>query len=373
MEKLVDCTVVLFDDQPRTKLADATHVLVRLKPEDHIIGDNDVLLHLYAGNEGTLMRNTKKEEPVALSTLSLLGSPSAGAARHALSNLRPTYVIARTASSARIYSVVLSYGRNMLFIYNGDIKVAHNTDIHKVIQKCTELHMKNQIALSNQDAYFKKYHPDTEIEYKLNLPASTNIWALSKSFYRSIENGELENIIIQPLDPFNEWEFHNYLYETVSPVSQRGYVSFITCPDEEYVVKEKVYAQDMLERIERRTKNVRLKGSMEDYLANRYPERSFKRHEPFSRRRYDVNIESIATGNIYSIMIDNCWLINDSAYTLTQCEIEYLKTRSVQNFQRVKEELAMIYEYVKQQLNGEGITYEETFYSKLSFVRDYTA
>ncbi|HEX8227476.1 MAG TPA: hypothetical protein VF572_06435 [Candidatus Saccharimonadales bacterium] len=370
MEKLLDCLVVLYGDQPRTQTAEAVPTLVRLNPEDHMIGDNDVLLRLDVGNEGVCLRDTGGNKPIALSTLSLLGNPNTKIER-ILADLRPIYVITRNAHTVRVYSVVLSYEYSMLFIHSGNIQFTEGTDIHEVIEECTRLHMKNQIALSNQDAYFKKYHPDNEIEYKLNLPNSTNIWALSKSFYQSIANGELENIIVQPLDPFNEWEFHNYLFETVAPESKRGYVSFITCPDEEYVVKEKVYAHDMLERIERRTKNVRLKGSMEEYLAEHYRERGFKRHEPFSRRRYDVNIESIATGNVYSIMIDNCWLINDDGYKLTQCEIEYLKTRSVQDFQGVNEELTAIYEYVKKELNKKGITYVETFYSKLSFVRDY--
>ncbi len=185
-----------------------------------------------------------------------------------------------------------------------------------------------------------------------------------------VKSCKFTGFVPQFLDNFNQWDFDNYLYEVLSPKESQGYISFIRCPDNKYVVKQKKYTQDSLERIEIRTKNVVIDGSMEDYLAINYPNINYKRMSPFNRKRFDINLESLDTGNIFSIMFDKSLPFEKRDRLLSQCEVEYLKSRTVGNCIKVEEELKMVFEFVKRELTKLKIDHKETFYSKLSFLRD---
>ncbi|NTV30438.1 hypothetical protein HGA91_00460 [candidate division WWE3 bacterium] len=284
------------------------------------------------------------------------------------SSKRPLYLVLDNGSRRTIYVLVLADDQSLLYIAGGAVAVNNGKTL---FEQCVDIQQSKRIPLSNHDAYFTKYHQDTEIEYKLNIHTEQSIWQLAQMIYIHGNKGTYPDFILQHHDQFNQWDFDNYLYEVTAPQSERGYISFITCPNDEYVVKQKIYQNDALERIEKRTKNVRIKTSMEDYLHEHYPNLSFSRREPFRRRRYDVNLESLNTGNIYSVMFDHSYLLNDRAYTLTQCEIEYLKSRTVLPLQTVTEELEKVYAVTKDLLRSAGISIEETYYSKLSFLNDY--
>jgi hypothetical protein len=174
----------------------------------------------------------------------------------------------------------------------------------------------------------------------------------------------------QFLDNFDKWEFNNFLYEVTSPEEFRGYISFIECPDNKYFLKQKLFSKDQLSRIEKRTYNVTIKSDFELYLANQFPNYKFSKLSPFRRKRYDANIESLDTGNLYSIMFDRCVLMDRPEIQLVQCEIEYLKTRSAQPTRKVLSELELVYKYVRGELAKLGIPATPTFYSKLSFLKD---
>jgi hypothetical protein len=284
--------------------------------------------------------------------------------------LRPTFLVDIDDKSIRTYSAILFYDSSIVFQLSGTTNFSNKLSWSDAFNVALKNHLKNRVALTNQDAWFKKYHPDSEIEYKLNLNGSLNIWSLANYFYNVIAQNQLPGFIPQILDPFNQWDFKNYLYEIVAPRSMKGYVSFIECPNEKFVVKQKIFEKDALERVELRTKNVEIKTTMENYLVENFPGIRYVRHEPFSRRRYDVNLESIHTGNIYSIMFDHSWLINDKSKTLSQCEIEYLKSRSVLPLRRVKVDQKLILDFVVQKLANLHIEPKQTYYSKLSFLKD---
>lgn len=363
-----DCLLILCKDGPRKGLPFAEATLLEIDLSGQRVGENLIILNM-TQSRGYL---ASQDQTLPLSLFSLNPPDRSSDLGHRLLEVRPVYILRRVDDVYLIYSVILGFAETMIFLRAGSIPYKDSPEIKTLVKSATEVHMKHQMALGNHDAYYKKYHPDNEIEFKLNMDPKLDIWSISKRFYAFVDRGDLQGFILQPLDGFNEWEFDNYLFEVVAPESDRGYVSFITCPNNEYVVKQKIYQNDALERIERRTKNVRLgNATMEEYLAANYPRLSFKRRPPFGRRRYDINLESLVTGNIYSIMFDNCWLLDDSGYTLTQCEIEYLKSRSVGTPASVVEELHRVYEFTKNKLHHNQIAFEESFYSKLTFLKDY--
>jgi len=65
--------------------------------------------------------------------------------------------------------------------------------------------------------------------------------------------------------------FENYLFEVTAPKTEKGYISFIRSPNNNYIIKHKIYNRDQLKRTELRSRDVQIKGSLEDYLKEKYP------------------------------------------------------------------------------------------------------
>lgn len=277
------------------------------------------------------------------------------------------------------YSATILHEGTILFLNSNPDERTERLPEFQPITECLRLaltnHHKNKLPLNNhnnQNPFLKKANPDEEIEYKLNLHPGTDIWYITQRFYELFRRGVLQGFMLHFDRQLMLWEFENHLFEIVAPLSERGYISFIPCPFEKYIVKQKTYSEDALKRIERSKKGVELAGSFEDYLATSYPGLAFKKHPPFTRLRYDVDIESLESGSHYSVMLDRSFLLDTTAYPpLIQVEIEYMETRTVGAVRNLMGELESIHHFVKETLLEERIEFEETFYSKLTYLKDY--
>jgi hypothetical protein len=229
-------------------------------------------------------------------------------------------------------------------------------------------HNKEFIFLGNHQCYYRKEESRYEIEYKLNLSHAADIWDLNLRFYELIRDGQLKNYILEYRDEFQKWDYYNHLFEVTAPEEERGYISFIPLTNGKYNVKRKIFKEDALKRIELIDKNIAIDTSFEEFLCSNY-KISYKRYPPFRRVRYDINFESLLTGNVFGIFFDRV-TIEGQTETLTQCELEYLRTRSLFANTQVRQELDEIYSWLLAQLKLLGLSYQEGFYSKLSFMRD---
>jgi hypothetical protein len=95
---------------------------------------------------------------------------------------------------------------------------------------------------------------------------------------------------------------------------------------------------------------------------------------PFRRIRYDVNLESRHTGNIFGIFFDRCTVVDNPSSVMCQCEIEYVKSRTAlpPDDEQAIAELEHVVAWTQQTLAALGIDAARTFYSKLSFLEDNT-
>jgi hypothetical protein len=296
-------------------------------------------------------------------------------------DLVPLFLIIRDDNRDRVitYSATILHEGKILFLNSNPDEEIGNFRGSQSIMECLHLalinHRKNKLPLNNhnnQNPFLKKSNPDEEIEYKLNLYPGTDIWSIAQKFYELFRKGALQGFVLHFDRQLMLWEFENHLFEIVAPPSERGYISFIPCPLDMYIVKQKTYSEDALQRIERSKRGVKLTGSFEDYLAVHYPGLTFKKHPPFTRIRYDLDIESLESGNHYSVMIDKSLLRGTTTYPpLVQVEIEYIETRTVGKVHDLMSELDSIYQFVKETLSEEGIEFKETFYSKLTYLKDY--
>ncbi|WP_256976697.1 hypothetical protein [Streptomyces sp. CS113] len=96
---------------------------------------------------------------------------------------------------------------------------------------------------------------------------------------------------------------------------------------------------------------------------------------PFQRVRYDIQCESMRTGHVYGIFLDRCSLLAAPDVVLSQCELEYLRSRSILDHNRdeVLIEMERIDLWLCDYLARHGWATEHTFYSKRSFLRDAIA
>ncbi|WP_406502948.1 hypothetical protein [Streptomyces sp. NBC_01602] len=96
---------------------------------------------------------------------------------------------------------------------------------------------------------------------------------------------------------------------------------------------------------------------------------------PFQRVRHDIQCESMRTGHVYGIFLDRCALLAAPEVVLSQCELEYLRSRSILDHDQdeVLIEMERVDNWPCEYLAIHGRATEHTFYSKRSFLRDAVA
>ena len=245
---------------------------------------------------------------------------------------------------------------------------ARETSRDIILEECIRGHDQHALFLGNHQCYYRKIQSEYEIEYKFNLQCPVRIWELNADLYSRVKSGSLPGFILEYKDEFQKWDYHNHLFAVTAPEKEVGYISFIPRTNGNYNVKRKLYKKDQLKRKELIQHNVRIEGSLEDYLSRHYTFQ-YKKYPPFRRVRYDINFESLETGNVFGIFFDHV-SVAGRPEALIQCEIEYLRTRSLFENQLHVEELKRIHAWTTDYFTEKKIKYEKTFYSKLSFLRD---
>jgi hypothetical protein len=90
----------------------------------------------------------------------------------------------------------------------------------------------------------------------------------------------------------------------------------------------------------------------------------------FRRKRFDCDLESLDSGNAYGIFFDICRTTDGSNALLVQCEVEYLRTRSLAPIVAVEEEFERVCTLTRDFLVRREAVSTEGHYSKLSFTRE---
>ncbi|MGH3885486.1 MAG: hypothetical protein ACRDSZ_02780 [Pseudonocardiaceae bacterium] len=140
------------------------------------------------------------------------------------------------------------------------------------------------------------------------------------------------------------------------------------------MIKRKWFTQDAFARREQLTTDVAIGGPLDDYLHNALQLKA-QPLPPFRRVRYDINIESIHTGNIFSILYDRCTLLDIPDVVLCQCELEYIKTRTAffPKETEVLNDIDHLARWIEILLTDHQLSSHRSTYSKLSFLRDTVA
>lgn len=90
--------------------------------------------------------------------------------------------------------------------------------------------------------------------------------------------------------------------------------------------------------------------------------------------RFDINVESLWTGHGYSVMFDRCTTVTGPPAVLQQCEVEYLRARTLRRIDDAEllAEFGLLYDWVRDWLHDQRVDVVDDHRSKLSFLRTTT-
>jgi hypothetical protein len=225
----------------------------------------------------------------------------------------------------------------------------------------------------NHACWYSKQDPEVEVEVKFTLAEPVDTWSLNLKLHRAILAGELAGFVPELNDEFQVWDFENHMLEVLGPGDERGCVTIIPQSDGRLTLKHKIFDADQEARVERMYRNLAADGADLAAFAARYLGATLRPLPPYRRKRFDVNLESLATGNVYGIFFDLCRLLDDPSAVLVQCEVEYLRTRRLGPIEGVRQELEAVCAFTERFLMENGVAFSRGYYSKLSFLRDYVA
>jgi hypothetical protein len=212
--------------------------------------------------------------------------------------------------------------------------------------------------------------PGQELEHKYTLPLDTNIWDLAADALGLLQHSDLPGFVLKYHDALQTWDYLNYLYDIRSPEPERGYVSFIPAATHEgWRMKRKRFAADAFARREQLSDLADVTDL--DAYVREVLQLDAQRLPTFRRIRYDVNVESLATGHYYGIFFDRCHLTAKPTAVMCQCEIEYCRSRTTHppDEATILTEIDQVADWVENLLARHRISSERSHYSKLSFLR----
>lgn len=238
-----------------------------------------------------------------------------------------------------------------------------------------DAHAEHALFLNNHQRYYRKCFPGQELEYKYTLAPAPDIWALTVELNRRIQAGGLTGFVPEYRDEFQAWDYANHLFEVTGPEAERGYVSFIPTTDGKQLMKRKWYAEDSFSRREEHTYGLTVEPAGYGQYIRSELGVEIRPLPPFRRVRYDVNFESVRTGHVYGIFFDHCSLYGARDVVLSQCELEYLRTRSPLEPDEAAalEEIETLAQWLEGYLTEHGLPAERSFYSKRTFLQDAVA
>ncbi|MFI7288293.1 hypothetical protein ACIBRY_16825 [Streptomyces anulatus] len=310
--------------------------------------------------------------------LAALGRPlGADSGNGPLEALAPVMLLRTHADERQPFTEVLMCTRMRAIgvLFTRVAQFTHSVDVE--LDELVATAFKHRTALENfvrvEDKTQLLYEQDIEIEEKITLRDEANIWSLTQSMWTAVEAGDLPGFIPDPGYELTRWHFVQHNYEVTSPVDRVGHFAFQEYPDGRYRLKMKKFAKDSLRRVETFRNGIEVPDAdFDGYLAREFPDLGFKRLPSLRRTKFDINIQSVATGHCFGIETDEVTLSDGTGRTMRQVETEYLDTRRHDGMDgsTIDAELSRLTTLVGAHLAGLGISAERGLYSKLSYLRD---
>ena len=290
--------------------------------------------------------------------------------------LVPLCYLAEHPGGYHAYAQIRFHPEDACFVRTTREPVGHGPiDELRWLDPVLTAHADSSTALNNHLRYFRKHFSGTELEFKYTLDPAPDIWSASVELLKALRDGELEGCRPEYRDEFQIHHTENHLFDVIGPEPEIGYASFIPTVTAGHVLKRKWFTEDTFARREELTPGLDITpDGFEAYLSEDLGLQA-RAMPPFQRVRYDIQCESMRTGHVYGIFLDRCALLAAPEVVLSQCELEYLRSRSILDHDQdeVLIEMERIDSWLREYLSAHGWANERTFYSKRSFLRDAVA
>ncbi|MFH8894583.1 hypothetical protein [Streptomyces sp. NPDC017949] len=286
------------------------------------------------------------------------------------------YLAEEPAGGFHTYAQVRFYAEDACFIRTTAEPIGHGpADALTWLEPALAERAKSAPQLDNHLRYFRTLSAGTELEVKYNLDPTPDIWATSMELLKALRAGELRDCRPEYREKFQIHAFENHMFDVVGPGEEIGYASFIPRADGGFVLKRKWFERDAFARREELFTGMDVTpATFGEYLRSEL-KLQVRALPPFRRVRYDIQCESMRSGHVYGIFFDHCSLLAVPEIVLSQCELEYRRSRSVLDGDAagMLAEMARIDTWLLSYLAARGLTKERTFYSKRTFLRDAVA
>lgn len=226
--------------------------------------------------------------------------------------------------------------------------------------------------LLNDDCWFSKWRPDLEMERKFTFQSVPDTWQLINQLYEEVLDQKLTGYVPELDRDFQVFDYESHIFEVSGDPDEAGYISFIPQADGRMTLKRKWFIENTEIRRETVTGNLNIELAQIASYVKTMTTATVRQLPVFRRKRFDVNFESLSTGNIFGVYFDICRTA-EPQHVFAQCEVEYCRTRTFQVLRNVVEEFEHVADYVKQFLERKRISFRHDTFSKLDFVREAQA
>ncbi len=294
-------------------------------------------------------------------------------------SLQPVFLLRPAARASWLPYTLMSYtGDDLLYIRlpgppvhgtpgSADCRAQWAADL-------SARHRAHRGQLNNHSSWFRNLLPGLEAEYKFTLSPGTDIWDLATTTHQHVRAETIGGWICGHGNNggFTQGDYTSHLFAITRPASERGYIAFMPAINGPgYVIRRKRYPRDQMLRREELTQDPRLTADPADLpqvIRDRYG-LTPAWGATYRRVRYNVMLESLRTGHVFSIMYDRCTA--EHAAVLAQAEVEYVRSRTLRTGSRrqILGQLSELRTWTRDLLASNGITHAEDQLSKLTWLR----
>ncbi len=292
-----------------------------------------------------------------------------------LKDFFPLIAVVADGSQSRVYHYTDQNQRGSIFVKYADVDFAAS-DADGVLRVISDSADKLWVARRsiNDACNHGRWRQDMELERKFTFVDIPDTWRLINAFYSHIIDGGFEGFVPEVGLEFQTFDYIVEIFDVLEPQDQKGYIAFIPQVNGKTCVKQKWFASNKELRKETLSFDVQLDRSEFEDHARSLCGGVVQRLPAYRRKRFDVNFESLRTGNVYGVFFDICRTVDAPiANWFSQCEVEYCRSRTFGELTEILDQYEHVCGLVENFFDAQNIQYSKDMYSKLDFGRDSLA
>ncbi|MFM0288755.1 hypothetical protein [Paraburkholderia megapolitana] len=297
----------------------------------------------------------------------LLDDPATDAAKHWF----PLVVGVADGDALRLYHIADTGPWGVIYV-NYHTETVARPDAGDLVRAMKNGYDALKIARrsANDACTYSRWRQDLEFERKFTFDTIPDTWQMTNKLYKEVIEGKLPGFIPEFNLEFQVYDYEANIVEVLEPEEHSGYIAYIPQSDGRVCVKQKWFKENSEIRKETLLFNQIIDLKDAETHAAKMCGGKVRLLPAYRRTRFDVNFESLDTGNVYGIFFDICRSVDaPKELAFSQCEVEYCRSRTWGPINDVFEQFEVACGFAEDFLHRAGVSYQQDLYSKLDFVR----